>query len=274
MIYLTRHGQTEWNVEGRMQGRMESALTPLGVRQAEAMAGLLGELVDRDPPAPWRLVSSPSGRARATAEAISRRLGLPVELDERLVEIGCGEWEGRLRHEIAHLYPEAFASREWFFGAPGGESFEDVWDRVASWLADQPPEPQRRTIAVSHGVAGRLLRGAYAGLSRQETLNQTSPRTPSTAWSPATSTRSTASAARPSFLSRGTRERGTTRRRASGGEGEDRARRLRLSLSALGSSPGLAGVGRRSPFPACGKGTHGLRSHMSFAAAQHRRHLR
>lgn len=175
MIYLTRHGQTEWNVEGRMQGRMESALTPLGVRQANAMADLLGELVARDRPASWRLVSSPSGRALATAEAISQRLSLPIELDERLIEIGCGEWEGRLRDEIAHLHPEKFATREWFFGAPGGETFEDVWDRVVGWLVDQPPEPERRTIAVSHGVAGRLLRGAYAGLERQETLNQDVP---------------------------------------------------------------------------------------------------
>jgi probable phosphoglycerate mutase len=175
VIYLTRHGQTEWNVEGRMQGRMESALTPLGVRQAVAMADLLGDLVERDASTSWRLVSSPSGRARATAQAISERLGLPVELDERLVEIGCGEWEGRLRQEIAHLYPEKFATREWFFGAPGGETFEDVWGRVSQWLADQPPEPERRVIAVSHGVAGRLLRGAYARLERQVTLNQDVP---------------------------------------------------------------------------------------------------
>jgi probable phosphoglycerate mutase len=139
------------------------------------MADLLNELVARDCPASWRLVSSPSGRALATAEAISQRLSLPIELDERLIEIGCGEWEGRLRDEIAHLHPEKFASREWFFGAPGGETFEDVWDRVSAWLADQPPEAERRTIAVSHGVAGRLLRGAYAGLERQETLNQDVP---------------------------------------------------------------------------------------------------
>jgi probable phosphoglycerate mutase len=158
-----------------MQGRMESALTPLGVRQAKAMADLLGELIERDPPVSWRLVSSPSGRARQTAEAISSRLALPVELDERLVEIGCGEWEGRLRAEIAHIHPEKFASREWFFGAPGGETFEDVWGRVSGWLADQPPEPDRRVIAVSHGVAGRLLRGAYGRLARQETLNQDVP---------------------------------------------------------------------------------------------------
>jgi len=175
VIYLTRHGQTEWNVEGRMQGRRESALTPLGVRQAGAMADLLADLIARDPPAPWRLVSSPSGRAQASAEAISRRLGLPVELDERLIEIGCGEWEGRLRAEVAEIYPEKFAAREWFFGAPGGETYENVWARVSSWLADQTPEPERRIIAVSHGVAGRLLRGAYAGLSREETVNQDVP---------------------------------------------------------------------------------------------------
>lgn len=175
MIYLTRHGETEWNLEGRMQGRMESALTPLGVRQAAAMADLIGDLVERDPHQDWRLVSSPAGRAQATAGAISRRLGLPVELDERLIEIGCGEWEGRLRQEIAHLHPEKFATREWFFGAPGGETFEEVWARVSNWLADQPPEPDRRIIAVSHGVAGRLLRGAYGRLERQETLNQDVP---------------------------------------------------------------------------------------------------
>ena len=175
MIYLTRHGETEWNLEGRMQGRQESALTPLGVRQAEAMAYLLGDLVERGPPAEWRLVASPSGRAQATAGAISRRLGLPIELDERLIEIGCGEWEGRLRSDVAASHPELFATREWFFAAPGGETYEDVFARVSDWLAEQAPEPERRIIAVSHGVAGRLLRGAYAGLTRHETIHQDVP---------------------------------------------------------------------------------------------------
>ena len=175
MIYLTRHGETEWNLEGRMQGRLESALTPLGVRQAGAMASLLADLVERDPPASWRLVASPAGRARATAQAISDRLGLPIELDERLIEIGCGEWEGRLRSDVAISHPELFATREWFFAAPGGETYDDVFARVSDWLADQPPEAERRTIAVSHGVAGRLLRGAYGGLSRQETILQDVP---------------------------------------------------------------------------------------------------
>ncbi len=175
MIYLTRHGETEWNLEGRMQGRMESALTPLGVRQACAMAALLGDLVERDGSAAWRLIASPAGRARATAQAISDRLGLPIELDARLIEIGCGEWEGKLRSDVAISHPELFATREWFFNAPGGETYGDVFARVSDWLGDQPPEPERRSIVVSHGVAGRLLRGAYGGLARHDTIHQDVP---------------------------------------------------------------------------------------------------
>lgn len=174
MILLLRHGETFWNREGRIQGHTESDLTPLGLQQAEAMAGLVADLVRRDA-GPWRLVASPIGRARLTAEAVSRATGLPVETDPRLAEICCGEWEGRLRADIAHYHPEVFATREWFFGAPGGETFEDVTARAAAWLADLPPEPDRRVIAVSHGVWGRLLRGAYAGLGRQDTLDQDVP---------------------------------------------------------------------------------------------------
>jgi len=173
VIYLVRHGETEWNVERRMQGRRESSLTALGRRQAAAMAELLAGLIE--PRAGWRLISSPLGRAHETAQTIAARLGLPVEVDERLTEIAFGEWEGRLRDEVTPQHPELFATREWLVSAPGGERFDDVRARVASFLADLPEEPERRVIAVSHGVAGRLLRGVYANLDRQETLNQDVP---------------------------------------------------------------------------------------------------
>lgn len=178
MIILLRHGETVWNREARIQGHMESDLTPLGERQAAAMAGLVGDLVRQGAGAgtpAWRLISSPIGRARRTAEMVAAATGLPVETDDRLKEIGCGEWEGKLRAEIAHHHPEIFATREWFFGAPGGETFEDVTARARDWLESLPPEPERRVIAVSHGVWGRLLRGAYAGLGRQDTLDQDVP---------------------------------------------------------------------------------------------------
>ena len=175
MILLVRHGETVWNREGRIQGHTESDLTPLGERQAAAMAGLVADLVRQAPSADWRLVSSPIGRAHRTAGMVAQATGLPVELDDRLKEIGCGAWEGKLRADIAHHHPEIFATREWFFGAPGGETFEDVTDRAVNWLASLPPEPDRRVIAVSHGVWGRLARGAYAGLDRQATLQQDVP---------------------------------------------------------------------------------------------------
>ena len=174
MIILLRHGETFWNRERRIQGHTESDLTPLGERQAEAMARLAAELVAREG-GHWRLVASPIGRAQRTAEAVSRATGLRVETDARLVEICCGEWEGRLRSELAELHPERFQSGEWFFGAPGGETFEDVYGRAESWLGDLPPAAERRVIAVSHGVLGRMIRGAYGGIDRRAILAQDVP---------------------------------------------------------------------------------------------------
>lgn len=174
MILLLRHGETFWNVERRVQGRTESALTSLGERQAVAMASLTADLIARDPGA-WRLVSSPIGRARQTADAVARATGLTPEFDGRLAEIACGEWEGRLWDDIAATLPPGTDRMTWFFMAPGGETFEDVDARARGWLADLDPEPGRKIIAVSHGVWGRLARGAYAGLSRQATLDQEVP---------------------------------------------------------------------------------------------------
>jgi probable phosphoglycerate mutase len=175
MIYLCRHGETAFNREGRLQGRADTELNALGRRQAAAMADLLAELVDRDPSPDWRIVASPLKRTRETAAAIQARLGLPVETDERLVEIDVGAWSHRLREDVARENPELFKSREWFFGAPGGEGYDDMMGRLSGWLADQAPEAERRLIVVSHGVAGRFLRGAYAGLSREGLLAQDVP---------------------------------------------------------------------------------------------------
>ena len=165
MIYLVRHGQTEFNRERRIQGHVDSPLTTLGLRQAEAVGHLLRDLI-RDPVG-WRIVSSPLGRARSTAEIISARLGgLPVELDDRLKEISWGAYDGRLRSELEAEHPETFGRTGWAFDAGSGETYEDVAARVGAWLAELPREPQRKVIAVSHGVSGRVLRGLYADLPR------------------------------------------------------------------------------------------------------------
>lgn len=175
MIYLVRHGQTEFNRERRIQGHVDSPLTELGVRQAKAVGRLLRDLV-REPDG-WRIVSSPLGRAHATARIIAERLdGLPVELDERLKEMSWGEYDGRLRAEIEAEHPETFGRTGWAFDAPtSGETYEQVCQRVGSWLAELPPEPERRLIAISHGITGRVLRGLYANLPRDAAGQQDVP---------------------------------------------------------------------------------------------------
>lgn len=173
MIYLARHGETAFNAERRQQGHMDSALTERGLAQARAMADLLSRQVGGEPG--WRLVASPLGRAQHTAQIIGQALGLPIETDARVIEVSFGEWDGRLRDELSAEFPETFGRGDWQFCAPGGETYESVEARVAEWLADLPPEPERKVIVVCHGGSGRVVRGAYLGLPRAQTWAQPVP---------------------------------------------------------------------------------------------------
>ena len=173
MIYLLRHGETEFNREGRVQGQRESRLTALGERQAAAMADLLHGLTDGGEG--WTIIASPLIRAAATARIVGERLGLPVSYEPRLMEVFVGGWEGELRADLARTNPGSFAGDAWYFDGPGGETYDDVLARVTAWMAEHPETDSRRLIVVSHGVAGRLMRGAYAGLSRAQTQAQDVP---------------------------------------------------------------------------------------------------
>lgn len=156
-----------------MQGHLDSPLTEQGQAQARAMGERLAELIGD--PAGWRLISSPLGRAQATAKAIGARVGLIPEIDHRLIEVSFGDWDGRLRTELAREHPDTFARGEWQFAAPRGETYESVETRVSDWLAELPPEPVRKVIVVCHGGSGRVVRGAYLGLDRAQTWAQDVP---------------------------------------------------------------------------------------------------
>lgn len=176
MIYLVRHGETEFNRERRLQGHVDSALTDKGLAQARAVGDLLKALVNQE--AGWRIVSSPLGRARRTAEIVASRLGLDpdaIEIEPRLIELSWGAWDGRLRDELAAAHPDTFGRTNWAFHAPTGETYEEMCDRLTSWLGGLPAEPERRIIAVSHGVTGRILRGLYAQLAPDEVVTQDVP---------------------------------------------------------------------------------------------------
>ena len=173
MIYLLRHGQTAFNAERRMQGHMDTPLNARGVQQAAAMGALLRGLIPD--PAGWRIVASPLMRAHDTARAVGQALGLEVETDRRLIEVTVGEWEGRLLDDVAAEEPELFKSRQWFFHAPGGETYDQMAGRIGAWLGELPAERDRKVIAVCHGVTSRVLRGLYLGLSAHDALQQDVP---------------------------------------------------------------------------------------------------
>lgn len=175
MIYLVRHGQTEFNAMRRIQGAKDSALTPLGVEQGRR----LGLLLAGQQPAPLRIVASPQGRAQHTARLIREAAGLvcEIESDDRLREVSLGAWDGLLRDDIAAIDPDFDAGDRrltWFFRGPGGDTFETLEARLADWL-EAARAYESPTIVVSHGVAGRILRGLYLGLSRTEMLGQDVP---------------------------------------------------------------------------------------------------
>ena len=155
MIYLVRHGQTEFNRDGRFQGHLDSPLTLLGTEQAARVGDRLRHLVGDT--AGVILISSPLGRTLRTAEIIRDRLGLRVEIEiePRLIEITVGAWEGRTRDEVLAEHPTP--SPGMLFESPGGETYEQVAARL------------------SHGAAGWVLRGLYAGLPKAEVLTQPAP---------------------------------------------------------------------------------------------------
>ena len=160
-IYYLRHGETDWNKTGRLQGTQDIPLNALGREQAVHAGRLLGGLIARDGRNKDTLpfVASPLGRARMTMELAREQLQLPPSdyaLDDRLREIGYGTWEGRTLTEAEAQDPELFARRledKWTVGAPGGETYLDVQRRMQAWYDDLRTD----MVAVAHGGTARAL---------------------------------------------------------------------------------------------------------------------
>jgi len=161
LLYYVRHGETDWNVEGRLQGRHDTDLNAVGRQQAQACAGILRGLCARDGRAmtDYAYVSSPLRRARETMEIMRAALGLDRDayrVDPRLREIEFGEWEGMTLAEVRAREAPALARRErdkWGFTPPGGESYADVSARVREWHASLAGD----AVVVAHGGTARAL---------------------------------------------------------------------------------------------------------------------
>jgi broad specificity phosphatase PhoE len=160
-IYYIRHGETSWNAEGRLQGTLDIPLNELGRKQAAHAGNLLGELLVRDghDKRAMPFVASPLGRARTTMDLMREVLNLPpggYALDDRLREIGYGEWEGSTLAEMQAKDPEFYAKRlteKWTMSSPGGESYASVQLRMRDWYESLKAD----TVAVAHGGTCRAL---------------------------------------------------------------------------------------------------------------------
>jgi len=174
VIFLVRHGETEWNLARRYQGWGDSPLTRRGLSQAEAIGRRMRVLPEA---VGLPVIASPLGRARRPAELIQAAPGAaaPLVLDERLKEISIGSWDGLDRDEIASLSPGIFdgdGRYEWYFRTPDGETYDAFVGRLAAWLDDVAG---RKLIVVAHGIVTRVLRGLCAALPRKAALSLAVP---------------------------------------------------------------------------------------------------
>ena len=168
-IYYIRHGQTEWNEQGRLQGAQDSPLNELGHRQSVHAGCILSDLLARDGrhAASLAFVASPLGRALQTMELVRGVLKLPLSgyaIDGRLRELGYGEWEGATLAEAQAKDPELFAQRQldkWTFVPPEGESYVSLQERVTTWYRDMKAD----SVVVAHGGTARALMAALGLLA-------------------------------------------------------------------------------------------------------------
>lgn len=157
-FWFLRHGETDWNAEGRSQGRTDIPLNAIGVAQARRAALAL---IDRDI---RTIVSSPLGRALKTAEAVAGALRLPIETDDDLMEVSFGVEEGQ---------PMGDWYDDWIDGSftpEGGETFAQLGARAVAAVnrATAKPGP---VLVVAHGALFRALRGALGHKPNVRTPN-------------------------------------------------------------------------------------------------------
>lgn len=168
-IYFIRHGETDWNLEGRLQGQKDIPLNGVGRVQAEEAGRKLQALVEHVEDLAF--VASPMTRTRETMEILRQTLGLHPEaykLDERLVELTFGSWEGMTWKEVRKAEPSLAALREqdkWHYAPPGGgESYAMLVDRIRPILDDLT----RDTVIVAHGGVARAFLAICCGVNSRQ----------------------------------------------------------------------------------------------------------
>jgi broad specificity phosphatase PhoE len=178
-LYFIRHGQTDWNAEGRFQGQRDIPLNAIGQAQADENGDLLRLLLDRDglTAHDYDWFSSPLSRATETAQRVLAAFDPPrpdVVLDDRLIEISFGIHEGQLHREIidhAMLAPGTRDEEFWDFRPEAGENYDDLSARITEFGT----RLTGRSVIVAHGGVLRVLRHLIVGTARAEVVNWSTP---------------------------------------------------------------------------------------------------
>ncbi len=169
-LFIARHGQTEWNREGKLQGWEDAPLTDKGFEQARDLRGrLTGEDIDV-------VYCSPLDRTKKTAEIIFEGKNPSIKKDERIKEINMGKWEGTKGEEIKKRFPELYSDfweRPHLYTPISGESFHDLKERVFSFIEEILEKyDDENILIVSHGCASKLMMSYFEGRSLSDIWEQ------------------------------------------------------------------------------------------------------
>jgi broad specificity phosphatase PhoE len=159
---FVRHGRSEWNASGRIQGQIDIALDEVGRQQAQRVAERLSQETIA------AIYSSPSQRATATAEAIAAHVGMPVKLDARLMEYDFGVMSGLTWNEVTENHPEV-ASRwledPWAVAVESSEGRLNFAKRVTAAMQEIGEQhPDQQVVVVAHGGTVGIYLTAMLGL--------------------------------------------------------------------------------------------------------------
>ncbi len=153
-VYMVRHGQTDWNVAGRLQGSTDIPLNDTGRAQAATAAARLADVL----PGSATVVTSPLLRAHHTANAIAQAIGTKAVVDDRVRERSCGHWEGFTRAEREARWPQE--ARDWgisgYAEVPGFEHDDLVRERMVVAIEEWADRVAGPLVLVSHSSAARV----------------------------------------------------------------------------------------------------------------------
>jgi broad specificity phosphatase PhoE len=163
MILLIRHGETTGNSQDLIIGQKDYPLTEKGISSTEKLAGII-TLYNNG-----IILTSPLGRAKATASILSNKTGWPILIMEGMRELSCGEWEGRSRKDVA---PERrFLRTTWADTPPGGESYEEAEARVNGVINTIKKIEEYETVAlIGHASVNRVFLKLWLGFEPSQAM--------------------------------------------------------------------------------------------------------